>query len=390
MKKIVAMFAAAAALVSLLLLPAEASVERRGKSPFSFSPEGGAVELSQGSPFEFEMTIGVPEGHYLYADEVEVDFVSLEGLMVSDVSLPESVEFADPFIGKRVEVLRGDVRIIISGFVPEGLSPGLHELVARVSFRGCSPTICYRAEDREVLFDVRVLPPAGIDDTEAPDFKAEAEFPPSVSAGEGAGQGLLALLDVKDFGNLIERGLTLTLAIVFVAGILTSLTPCVWPVIPLVLLFVGIRPQRRFHQNLMTAVTLVAGLILVYALLGVAAAFLGKSLGFLYQQRWFLALVVLFFLSMSLAMLGVFDVRMPKRLQARLERMGGRGYKGAFLAGMGTGLIASPCAGPILAALLGYVALTRSYAAGFSLLVVYGIGMGLMMGGHLHGMLGRS
>jgi thiol:disulfide interchange protein DsbD len=62
-----------------------------------------------------------------------------------------------------------------------------------------------------------------------------------------------------------------------------------------------------------------------------------------------------------------------------MHRLGGEGYRGAFLAGIGLGLIASPCAGPVLAALLGYVALQGSYVRGFALLVVYGLGMGLVL-----------
>lgn len=367
------------ALVMLFSVAGGASATPNPSSPFSVVWDDAPVSLAAGSPFTLRVTIRVPEGYYLYASESDVDFASLEGLLVTDVRYPRATKFVDPYLGKEVDIYRSDVTIAISGRVPENLEPGERDLVARVAFRGCSPTICYRAEEGEALFRVEVgsaaqaVQPAP-QASELLDGWAEDGPPPAPEK-----LTLRSLLEVQDFGLLVQRGLTWTLLIVFIAGILTSLTPCVWPVIPVVLLFVGVHPHKRFKENFLLAATLVAGLVLIYALLGIAAVALGKNLGFLYQQRWFLSVVVLFFLAMSLAMFGVFDVRLPRRLQHRLHRMGGEGYRGAFLAGMGTGLVASPCAGPILAALLGYVALQGNYAAGFALLVVYGIGMGLLI-----------
>lgn len=348
-------------------------------SPFQVMGEGETLHLRAGSPFELKVTIRVPEGHYLYASETDVDFVSLEGLLIKDIRYPKPERYADPYLGKEVDIFRGDVAIGIQGRVPEGLDAGEHDLIARVSFRGCSPTVCFRPEEAEVAFRIDVFPGAKV----VPPAPPSAEALPVPAPGTEATPSetpasLREMLEVQDFGLLMEQGLCWTILIVFIAGILTSLTPCVWPVIPVVLLFVGVHPHKRFWENLLLAASLVAGLVLVYALLGLAAVGFGKNLGFLYQQRWFLVLIVLFFLAMSLSMFGVFDLRLPRSLQQRLHRMGGEGYRGAFLAGMGTGLVASPCAGPVLAALLGHVALQRNFVAGFLLLIIYGIGMGLL------------
>lgn len=325
------------------------------------------------------VTIRAPEGYYLYADETEIDFASLEGLFVTDIRYPKSTPYADPYLGKEVEVYHGDVDITISGKVPVRLEPGRRELVALIRYRGCSPTICYMAMEREVPFIVDVGP-----------VLAEKEALPAtprkgLDVVEDGGsrvteaRGLKALLKIRDFKELLGRGLGLTLLIVFIAGILTSLTPCVWPVIPVVLLYIGVHPHKRFHENFALAALLVSGLVLVYSLLGIVAVALGKNLGFLFQQKIFLALVVVFFLAMSLSMFGAFDIKMPRRWHQRINKMGGEGYLGAFFTGMGIGLVASPCSGPVLAALLGHVALQGNYVTGFVLLVVFGIGMGLFV-----------
>ena len=350
------------------------------RSPFEAMALDGPISVQAGGAIDLSIVIRVPEGHYLYADETEVDFVSLEGILVTDIRYPQPDRYADPYMGKEVSVYRGDVTIKILGRVPASLSPGRRDLMARVSFRGCSPSICFRAEEHDVDFAVDVLPLSGAVKALPPSVAEPLPRPdaqPDARAEEAP--GFRALFEVRDFAKLLDRGLGWTLLIVFIAGILTSLTPCVWPVLPVVLLYVGVHPHRRLRENMLLALSLTLGLVLVYAILGTAAVALGKNLGFLYQQRWFLAAVVLFFLSMSLAMFGVFDLRMPHALQQRLHRLGGKGYRGAFLAGMGMGLVASPCAGPVLAAILGYVALQHNYAAGFALLVLYGAGMGLLI-----------
>lgn len=346
------------------------------QSPFDVIWDEAPVAVRAGDPFELKITVRAPSEHYLYADETDVDFTSFEGLIVNNVKYPKPSLYTDPYMGKKVKVYKDDVAITIIGRVPESLKEGARELVARLSFRGCSPKLCFRPEEREISFNIDVTAPL-------PKAEPSIRSPlPSEQAVTGDIPSLKLkfrdLIKTQDFADLLDRGVLFTMVIVFLAGVLTSLTPCVWPVIPVILLFVGIHPHKKFVENLLLALSLACGLVLVYAVLGVAAVVFGKNLGFLFQQRIFLALVVLFFIAMSLSMFGVFDLRMPRRWQHRLHELGGEGYRGAFLAGMGTGLVASPCAGPVLAALLGHVTLQRDYTKGFIYLVVYGFGMSLL------------
>lgn len=357
----------------LLLIACTALAAIGPGSPFRVIWDDEPRSLEAGDEFSIGITVEVPEGYYLYADDTEVDFTSLEGLFITDIRYPNATPYEDPFIGKTVDVYRGSAVITIDGRVPEGLSLGEHELTALLRFRGCSPTLCYRPEQREIPISVDVT------EVSAGERAEEGRALRPVFEAEPDRLGLRGLLRVRDFSVLLQRGTLVAILIVFLAGLLTSLTPCVLPVIPAVLMFVGVHPHKRFSENLLIAAALVGGLVLTYAVLGIAVVAFGKNLGFLYQQKWFLVLVVLFFLAMSLSLLGVFDWRLPARWHEHMHRLGGEGYRGAFLAGIGLGLVASPCAGPVLAALLGYVALQDSYVRGFALLVVYGIGMGLVL-----------
>jgi len=367
-------------LISTLLIliafgTAKAAIPPSG--PFQVAWNEGPVSLRQGGSFNFSITIRVPEGYYLYADDTDVDFVALEGLIISNIVYPEPVSHEDPYIGKMVDIYKGDVVIRILGMVPETLDIGEHELVAELHFKGCSPTICFRPEQRTISFLIDVKSAVAQEENTSGD-RGAGNVEAAQRSGKEDAVGFKDLLKITDFGLLLEKGIALTILIVFLAGVLTSLTPCVWPVIPAVLLFVGVHPHKKFWENVMLSAALVAGLSLVYSVLGIAAAALGKNFGFLFQQKWFLVVVVLFFVAMSLSMFGVFDLRLPMRWQRRMHELGGEGYRGSFLAGLGLGLVASPCAGPVLAALLGYVALQRSYAFGFLLLVVFSMGMGML------------
>ncbi|MFH1831038.1 MAG: cytochrome c biogenesis protein CcdA [Pseudomonadota bacterium] len=359
-----------------VLLPFMAFAAISPTNPFHVLWDDAPRTFTLGSDFEIDLTIQVPEGYYLYADETEVDFSSLEGLIITEIEYPKSSQYLDPFIDKNVDVYKGDVRIAIKGEVPEGLALGEHELTTVLRFRGCSPKLCFRPEQREIPISINVGGKAL--DENAPIVTAKPKERPLPTSIQQK-LGLRRLLEIRDFSVVLESGALLAIVIVFLAGILTSLTPCVWPVIPAVLLFVGVHPHKRFWENLLLAATLVGGLILTYSLLGIGAVAFGKNLGFLYQQRWFLLLVVLFFLAMSLSMLGAFDIRLPRKWHNCLHKLGGEGYRGALLAGIGLGLVASPCSGPVLAAILGYVALQGSFVTGFALLVVYASGMGLLM-----------
>lgn len=164
-------------------------------------------------------------------------------------------------------------------------------------------------------------------------------------------------------------------------GLLTSLTPCVYPMIPITLAIFGARgkdvPRRR---AMLLAVTYVNGMCLTYTILGVSFAMIGKAGDFgtqLASPAVVFPLVVLF-LALAASMFGAFELNLPASWQAKLNQVGGKGLGGAFAMGLVGGLIAAPCTGPFLAGLLTYVATTANVVGGGALLYVYGLGMGVL------------
>ena len=162
-------------------------------------------------------------------------------------------------------------------------------------------------------------------------------------------------------------------------GFLTSLTPCVYPMIPITLGIFGARGKDvNRGKALLLATAYVVGMGLTYATLGVIIALVGGQFGTLLANPYVVVPIVLLFAALAASMFGAFELNLPASWQNRLNQVGGQGFRGAFAMGMVGGLIAAPCTGPFLLGLLTFVATTRSVVGGGSLLFIYAIGMGVL------------
>jgi thiol:disulfide interchange protein DsbD len=182
-----------------------------------------------------------------------------------------------------------------------------------------------------------------------------------------------------DGGNLLAHGWFLAFGIVFVQGILTSLTPCVYPLIPITMSIFGARGENVSRSRAMLLATMyVGGIGVMYASLGVFSALAGRAFGTFMANAWIMVPIAMLFLVMAASMFGAFELNLPTSLQTKLSAIGGKGFGGAFAMGLVGGIIAAPCTGPVLATVLAYVATTRSVAIGGSLLFTYALGMGVL------------
>jgi len=170
----------------------------------------------------------------------------------------------------------------------------------------------------------------------------------------------------------------LPLLLTFVAGFLTSLMGCVYPLIPVVMAVIGTRDTRSRFGAMGLSAVYVFGMCLLYTALGLIFAGLGRAFASWMGSPWVMGFIAGFFVLMGLSLAGVFEFRLPAGLQSRLNRMGGRGVAGAFLAGLVSGLVMAPCTGPVLSALLVYIATTRSFFQGFFLLFFFSLGTGFL------------
>jgi len=170
------------------------------------------------------------------------------------------------------------------------------------------------------------------------------------------------------------------LPILFIAGVLTSLAPCIYPMIPITAAIVGgsavgEAPRAR-SQTVFLTLAYVLGLSLAYASVGLFAGLTGTLFGSVSTNPWvYFAMANLLILA-ALAMLEVIPVRVPAWLLTRAATAGkGGSLYGVFVMGAASGLVAAPCSAPVMAAVLTWVTATKSGVLGFMYLFVFSLGM---------------
>ena len=187
--------------------------------------------------------------------------------------------------------------------------------------------------------------------------------------GFALSQTLQGQLGARSFGAIF---------VVFAAGVLTSLTPCVYPMIPVTVTYIGGAAGGDRRRAVALSLTYVLGLSAIYASLGVAAALLGKIFGQFTRSPWVYGSVGLVIIGLGLAMLGVFTIpALLTNVQGQGVRRGG--FLGAALMGVAAGFVAAPCTAPVLGVLLTYVGQTGNVLWGGSLLFVFALGLGLLL-----------
>ena len=180
--------------------------------------------------------------------------------------------------------------------------------------------------------------------------------------------------------NALQTNLPLAFLLVFIGGILASLTPCVYPIIPITIGYIGSKSRGSKYKGFILSIFFVLGLSITYSILGIIAAATGSVFGSLMQTPVVITGISLIFIAMALSMFGLYDIQLPPSITAKLQSGGSKhkGFIGSFLIGMITGLIAAPCVGPIIISLLAWIAKTGSLFLGFWLLFIFAWGMGIL------------
>jgi cytochrome c-type biogenesis protein len=189
-----------------------------------------------------------------------------------------------------------------------------------------------------------------------------------------------------DLQGYLSAGSLMAYPVAFVAGLLISFTPCVYPVIPIQLGFIGGHTAsaqagglRASWRGFTLSVFFVTGMAIVYAALGAFASLTGAMFGIWASSPWTYILVGDVILLMALSMLDAIRLPTPNFLANWNPARKGKGYVSALLIGASSGLVVGPCTAPALGAALTYVGATGDVFFGATVLFVFAIGMGALM-----------
>lgn len=163
-------------------------------------------------------------------------------------------------------------------------------------------------------------------------------------------------------------------AFAFVLGIFMSLTPCIYPMIPITVGVLGTSSHNKLFHNFLLAFSYSCGLAFTFAVLGLLAALFGAQSGQILSNPWFVAVLVVVLGYLGFSSLGFYEMWIPGFMKPNSKNVKRGSFFSAFLFGMASGTIASPCMSPGLALVLTIVAGMGNMFLGFLLLFVFGIG----------------
>ena len=331
-----------------------AGVEGESGGRFSpLPPEQAFVFAAEAEPGGARITFQMPDGVYIYRSRVVVT-TATPGAKVESVAFPQGQAHEDEFFG--------EMEVYFRSLTLRARVAAEADYEIAVVSQGCDEQvgICYPPKT-----DIAVLSPvAWADSGENPD-------PPRADkAGDAA--------------EILARGNLFWIAVAFFGfGLLLSFTPCVLPMLPILLGIVagGDAASRGRARTFALSAAYVAGVAATYTAAGIAAGFAGEMLAVSLQRPPMLILFAVVIGAMALSMFGLFEIRAPALLRARAARAGGGGgFAGAFVMGGFAALAASPCvAAPLVGALI-FIGKTGDALTGGAALFFLSLGMsGLLL-----------
>ncbi len=332
-------------------------------------------KVQPGSQFQIAVVVEIADGWHVNANPAgegliatEIIFPNTSGLTFGEVVYPTGEVLKIDSIGE-APVYHGTIMIGVQVEASQNASIEPIALDLQLRYQACNDDQCLLPETLAFTVPVEIV---GIKETiqrtnEAVFANIEFGAPPSSGSGEGT------LTRALSGGQV-----WLAFLLVFAGGILTSLTPCVYPLIPITVSVFGANESSGLFKSFLLSIVYVLGIVVTYSILGVAVASTGAVFGQIMSNPWVVGFISLILVSLGLSMFGVFEIRLPYAIQNRLNTVGGTGFAGAFAMGTVAGVIAAPCTGPALAVVLTYIATTGSLFLGFWLMFTYALGMGLL------------
>jgi thiol:disulfide interchange protein DsbD len=324
-------------------------------------PAGGTY------PILFRLKISKP--WYIHGTKSEgegliptlLSFQKSPGLKVEEVNFPEPEKKKFPYTSKPIEIYSGSV--LVRGMLSVGatLPSGSQVIKGELSYQACSSTLCLPPENVPVHLSTIIVP-------QGTPTKALNQKIFLSARGEKPAEGIPGIR----FG----AGFLLTLFGIFLWGLALNLTPCVYPLIPITVSYFGGRNQELRASTIMHGMFYILGLALMNSLLGLMAALSGGMLGAILQRPLVLIFVAAVMTALGLSFFGFWEFRIPAALTKLASKTYG-GYFGTFFMGLTLGIVAAPCLGPFILALLTHVGQKGDPLLGFLYFFVLSLGLGI-------------
>jgi thiol:disulfide interchange protein DsbD len=324
-------------------------------------------EWNPGQSGDLTMKLQLPKEYHAYEDMFRLNIIEPDGFRMTTFKLKPVVEFFDKFSKKNRKGVKEKATLTAHIEAPLQFRTAAKKIKFELTYQACSETFCLFPTTKKLEVAIKLVG--------APEVATilPATLPPEPVSHSVFSQDF--------FAETLAKGGALVFVLAFLAGILTSFTPCIFPMIPITLAVLGNDAQKKTRaQNFLASCIYVLGIATTYAILGLVAATSGALFGASLGNPYILSVVCLVFLAMALSMYGLYDMQVPAFLR---QKFGGRVSTGnhhltTYLTGLFAGIVASPCVGPVLVTILAYVATHQNKVLGFFLLFTYALGLGLI------------
>ncbi|RPA35274.1 protein-disulfide reductase DsbD [Shewanella frigidimarina] len=380
MKKLVAICLTSLLMMSSILLAPAAHSANVLSNKFSFlSSEPELMKVNDAFVFDYQqqgnqlkINFVIAEGYYLYRDKLQF---SVDGAVIGDIELPHGKNHHDEYFGDQ-EVFYSFVEI------PIAFKEAQADAVFHVTFMGCAEgTLCYPPTKHDVTLTAIEANDGTLSSKKVIGAPDDAQA--STTATDAPATPAAPITQQDTLNQMLQNdSLLWTLVIFFGLGIGLALTPCVFPMYPILSgIIVGQGKKLSTAKAFTLSMAYVQGMAITYSLLGLVVASAGLKFQAALQHPAILIFLAVMFVLLSLSMFGMYDLKLPSKWQEKLNSMSnnqkGGNLIGVFMMGVISGLVASPCTTAPLSGVLIYVAQSGDLLQGFLALYVLSMGMGL-------------
>ena len=308
----------------------------------------------------------IAEGHYLYQDKMDI-IPSDEKIDTLPLQSSPGEEKQDPIFNKLLYVYHDSAEVSL----PITNTNGAEDAVFKIKYQGCSEIsgICYPPQTREISIRLPEIVGAATAGQDSAD---------SATAAGGAD----VVSEQDRIANTLKQGDTwVTLLVFFGAGLLLALTPCVFPMIPILMgIIVGQGENQTMRSTFMLSLVYVLAMALTYTVVGILVGLSGENIQAWFQNPWIISAFVAIFIALSFSMFGFYELQMPASIQSKITQISnsqqGGTLTGVAIMGFLSALIVGPCVtAPLVGALI-YIAETGDAALGGFALFSLSMGMG--------------
>ena len=299
-------------------------------------------------------TIDLGEEIYLYKSKLNAKLLNAQGIVIDHINLPNGVDHKGEVVfegSPEIEIVLKKNKDI-KGIVP---------ITLQLGYQGCSMKgVCYEPMQKEFTLNINA---------------SKLSFKENISATDTQTN--------KITQTLIEGNIGLVLLTFFGFGLLLSLTPCVFPMIPILSsIIVAQGNKMNAKKGFMLSVVYVLSMSTAYTIAGVLAGLFGSNIQITMQNPWIISTFALLFVGLAMSMFGFFEIGLPSSWQSKLsktsDKVGNKGgMAGVAIMGFLSALIVGPCVAPPLAGALVYIGQTGNAVLGGAALFVLSLGMGL-------------